>query len=189
MEIPREVADDPDPLSVFRFSAMFGESVSALVNKALTEFEVSATESATPTPGAAELIRQLKESGRSLAVVSNNSEQAVKAYLQANELTPYFDYVAGRVSSDPDLMKPNPHLVHRAMTALQADAASTALIGDSESDMTVSKTAGILALGYANRPEKLTRLHAAGASYIVKPCRSWQSDNAVAGYGWHNALP
>ncbi|MBP2708200.1 HAD family hydrolase [Microbispora sp. RL4-1S] len=167
VEIPPAVEVLDDPLAVFRFSGQLGAEVSRATLDALTELEVEATETARPTPGAAELIYESKRLGKAVAVVSNNSSAAVTAYLQRVGLAVAIDYVSARVDPDPDLMKPHPHLVRRALEWLNGNPPATVLVGDSETDMEVCQVTGVVAIGYANRPGKVSRLEAAGADYVV----------------------
>jgi len=79
-----------------------------------------------------------------------HSSAAVAAYLSAHGIDA--DVVMGRTSPDPSLLKPSPHLVVEAMQALEADPHREAfvLVGDSVSDVTAARGAGISSIGYAN---------------------------------------
>jgi HAD superfamily hydrolase (TIGR01509 family) len=167
VEIPPEVAAFDDPLAVFRFSRQLGPDMCLITRDMLTRLEVEAVQTARPTPGAADLIRQSKRLGKAVAVVSNNSTMAVTAYLQRTHLGEEIDYVSARVEPDPNLMKPDPHLVRHALERLAVKPAVSVLVGDSETDMEVCKATGVVAVGYANRPGKASRLETAGADHIV----------------------
>src|SRR5690349_19817413 len=79
--IPAEVRSVSDPLAVFRVVAACGRSAGQLAQRELTLLETQAVATARPTNGAAELITTARQVGLSVAVVSNNSGQAVAAYL------------------------------------------------------------------------------------------------------------
>jgi phosphoglycolate phosphatase len=79
--LPDEIADSPDPLRVFAFAAMTDPELGARVEAEMTELECAAVASARPTPYVHEVVTSCRESGRSAAVVSNNSERAVRDYL------------------------------------------------------------------------------------------------------------
>lgn len=162
VEIPPEVEALDDPLAVFRFSGQLGLEVSSATLDTLTRLEVEATETARPTPGAAEVIRELKRFGKAVAVVSNNSVAAVTAHLQRHSLGTAIDCVSARVDPDPNLMKPHPRLVRQALGQLNAKPSMCVLVGDSESDMEVCRATRVVAIGYANRPGKASRLESAG---------------------------
>ncbi|WP_031163588.1 HAD family hydrolase [Streptosporangium roseum] len=166
-DLPQSVQEQDDPMEIFRFSAELGGDLNHATLNALTGLEVEAAATACMTPGAADLIRRSKEVGKAVAVVSNNSAMAVTAFLRKHGLLSYVDLISARVALDPELMKPNPHLIQQALTQLDADAALTLLVGDSVTDMQASKSAGITAVGYANKPGKVDLLAAAGADIVV----------------------
>jgi phosphoglycolate phosphatase-like HAD superfamily hydrolase len=75
----------------------------------------------------------------------------------------------GRTGPDPSLLKPSPHLVVEAMRALDADPhrESYVLVGDSVSDVTAARGAGISSIGYANAQGKRRALSHAGADIVI----------------------
>jgi phosphoglycolate phosphatase-like HAD superfamily hydrolase len=165
--IPSEVRSTPDPLEVFRAVAGCGRNVSQRAQRELTLLEVQAVVTAQPAEGGAELITAARQSGRSVAIVSNNSGQAVAAYLKRHHLAGYVSAVIGRDDPDPAHMKPSPYRVRQAVEMLQATPAECALVGDSVSDVPAAHTADVAAIGYADKPGKDERLAAAGADAII----------------------
>ena len=105
--------------------------------------------------------------GIPVAVVSNNAERAVQLYLTRHGLDDRTGPVFARTSYDPALLKPSPHLIDKAVQALNADPAATALVGDSITDIDGSHLAGIDSIGYANKPGKYKRMTAAGAGAVI----------------------
>ncbi|MFG3441139.1 HAD family hydrolase [Nonomuraea sp. NPDC047897] len=162
-----EVRGTDDPLEVFRFSASLGDEMARLTLRALTELEVKAVATARPTPGAADLIIRARDNGMTVGIVSNNSDEAVANFVDREGLGEGVDYISARSIADPSLMKPNPYLLDQALIHLSADASVALLVGDSVTDVEASKRAGIVAVGYANRPGKAERLIRAGADLIV----------------------
>jgi HAD superfamily hydrolase (TIGR01549 family) len=152
---------------VFRLSASLGEDLNQLALRTLTEFEVKATATARPTRGAADLMDQARGRDLPVAIVSNNSVAAVSAFLKREGLGGLVQYISARAEADPSLMKPNPHLLDQALIRLNAESSSALLVGDSVTDVQASKRAGVVAVGYANRPGKVERLGSAGADLIV----------------------
>jgi phosphoglycolate phosphatase len=74
------------------------------------------------------------ESGRAVAVVSNNAERVVQLYLTRHGLDDRTGPVFARTSHDAALLKPSPHLIDKTVQALNADPAaqpcsSTSLLG------------------------------------------------------------
>ncbi|MFI7469980.1 HAD family hydrolase [Nonomuraea sp. NPDC049646] len=165
--LPKEVRDTSDPLEIFRFSASLGEELNRLAHRVLTDLEIKAVGTARPTPGTADLIKHAQNRGISVGIASNNSAMAVAAFLDHQGLAGQISYVSARSEDDPSLMKPDPYLLNQALIHLNAQPASAVLVGDSVTDIEASKLAGIFAIGYANRSEKVERLAIAGAGLIV----------------------
>jgi phosphoglycolate phosphatase-like HAD superfamily hydrolase len=165
--IPAEVRSISDPLEVFRAVAARGRNVGQRAQRELTLLEVQAVRTAQPADGAAELITAARQSGRSVTIVSNNSGQAVAAYLADHRLAPYVSAVIGRDDPNPVHMKPSPYRVRQAVQILQAVSEECVLVGDSVSDITAAHAADVAAIGYANKPGKHQRLAQAGADAVV----------------------
>jgi phosphoglycolate phosphatase len=103
-----------------------------------------------------------------VAIVSNNSSDAIAAYLAAHDID--VDAVMGRTSPDPSLLKPSPHLVGEAMRALHSnpDPDAYVLVGDSVSDVVAARDARICSIGYANADWKRRALSDAGAAIVLE---------------------
>jgi hypothetical protein len=108
-----------------------------------------------------------QNSGRSVAVVSNNSAAAVHSYLARHGLDDRIGLVVARTNHDPALLKPNPHLVAEAVNALNAEPGECTLVGDSVSDIEGARLANVQSIGYANKAGKRERLGSAGAGAII----------------------
>ncbi len=165
--IPAEVRTTSDPLEVFRAIAARGRDVGQRAQRELTLLEVQAVTTAQPAEGAAELIAAARQTGRSVAIVSNNSGQAVATYLNRHRLTRYVSAVIGRDDPDPAHMKPSPYRVRQALEMLRAAPAECVLVGDQVSDITAAHAADLAAIGYANKPGKDERLAQAGADAVI----------------------
>jgi HAD superfamily hydrolase (TIGR01509 family) len=164
VRLASDIAEEPDPLEVLRWTGRLGrDSLTRRIDRALTAAELTAVRSAEPTPYADEFIRAAHQAEKRLAIVSNNSAEACRAYLAANRLQGYFTAVIGRAFAEPTRMKPDPDPVLAALTALNGEPDECTLIGDSTSDIVAAHAAGISAIGYANKPGKATRLIAADA--------------------------
>lgn len=134
---------------------------------ALAKAELAAIETAQPTVGAAECLAACVAGGRAVAVVSNNCAEAITAYLVRGGLLGCVAHVEGRDPGDPRLMKPDPHLVERAVGALGVGAASCVFVGDQATDMEAGRAADVPVVGYANKPGKVEALGRAGADVII----------------------
>lgn len=133
----------------------------------LQKAELTAIETARPTPGAAESIAACTTSGRLVAIVSNNYAVAVTDYLARVGLSESVAHVEGRNPNDPTLMKPDPYLIERAVGALGTDPATSVFVGDQTTDIEAGRTAGVPTIGYANKPGKFEALEKAGADVVL----------------------
>jgi phosphoglycolate phosphatase len=133
----------------------------------LRSAEVEAVGTAEPTPGMDQLLHACAHTGRQVAVVSNNSAEAVRTYLDLQDLDRFVTTVSARTSSDPSLLKPSPFLVDQAVQQLHADPAACVLIGDTVTDIEAATAAGVRSIGHANKPGKAESLMAAGADAVV----------------------
>jgi phosphoglycolate phosphatase len=166
-DLPSEVATSEDPFDVLKYAATLGDDEAYFVEAALCAYEVDAIVTAAPTPGAFGLIHAWKESGRTLAIVSNNSAAAISIFVTQHKLDCDIEYIAARTSSDVQLLKPNPHLITQAISSLATTSKFTTIVGDSISDIEAANMAQIHSIGYANKPQKAGKLDAAGADLVV----------------------
>jgi len=167
LAVAKPLVEEGDPITILRLAGQLDAALAARLESSLRTAEVTAIQGARPTPYAGRVLRACRQTGRSIAIVSNNCEAAIHAYLEKHKLQPFVDAVAGRRESDPALLKPNPHLVLRAMRELKAEAGACVLVGDSPADIESARAAGIRSIGYANRHGKARELMAAGAGVVV----------------------
>lgn len=166
-DISPDVQSEAGPHDLLHFAAAVSTELCRSVEGALRALEIDAATTATPTPGADELLKACEQTGRLVAVVSNNAAEAVAAYLNRSGLAEWVTHVEGRDARDPSLMKPNPYLIARTLHRLDADAAACVLVGDSVTDIESAHAAGVHSVGYANKPGKRERLTEAGADALV----------------------
>jgi haloacid dehalogenase superfamily, subfamily IA, variant 1 with third motif having Dx(3-4)D or Dx(3-4)E len=167
--MPRWLTETADPLLVLRWVDRLGSSMlTRTVIDTLIAAETRAADSAVPTPGGHEVITAASAVGRKVAIVSNNSEEAVWAYLRRHGLTPHVHLVASRYATmPPSLMKPDPHLVYRALEGLRIAADTAVLVGDSATDIQAARAAGVTSVGFAVAPDKAAILERENADAIV----------------------
>ncbi|GGJ89089.1 hypothetical protein GCM10010123_18320 [Pilimelia anulata] len=79
-----QLTEERDPLEILRAvdASAADKALSAALEDLQTAAEVRAAASARPTDGGEAVIRRARASGRTVAIVSNNSEAAVLAYLR-----------------------------------------------------------------------------------------------------------
>jgi HAD superfamily hydrolase (TIGR01662 family) len=166
-ELPDDIANTPDPIEVFTYSATVSDELAARVEAEMADLEVAAVPTAEPTPYVHEVIASVVESGRTIGVVSNNSSRAVNAYLDRHGLSEGIALVVARTCHNPALLKPNPHLIDQALRGLQADPSVTTLVGDSFTDIVAAHSAGVASIGYANKPGKGDRMTELNAGAVI----------------------
>ncbi len=146
-----DLTDIDDPLDLLDGVSEIYPHLLARVDASVREAEVDAAGLAPVTAGAPQFLRACADSGRPVAIVSNNGAEAVRTVLESNGLAGLVRHVEGR-DPDPRLMKPDPTPLLRAIRALDADPASTTMIGDSSSDMLAARAGGIEAIALLDIP-------------------------------------
>ncbi|MGP3636284.1 HAD family hydrolase [Streptomyces sp. 24-1644] len=158
-----------DPLEVLRLTHQANSLVGLEVEDALTAAEVAAVGVAgNPTPGAVASLEAVRATGRKIAVVSNNSAECVRVFLDRHGLAGHVLAVVGRPGEQPELMKPNPHSLIKAAELLGVDVTQCTLIGDSLTDIQAAHAVGSTAIGYANKARKRQVFAEAGAEAITE---------------------
>ncbi|MEU0115031.1 HAD family hydrolase [Streptomyces bobili] len=144
-----------------------GSDLVAELEERLTQEEVRAAASAMPTAWADPLIRTWTAVGGRLAITTNNSPRVVTEYLDSRGLASCFaPHVYGR-TQDLHLLKPHPHCLNRALTAMGSAPGGALMIGDAPSDYRAAREAGVPFLGYARNSHKEKLLRDAGATTVV----------------------
>ncbi|MDX2705014.1 HAD-IA family hydrolase [Streptomyces sp. PA03-6a] len=172
---PEELSGVSDPLRVLQIAAEHDASgrVTSELEERLAQEEVLAAATALPTPYAVRLVRSLVESGRKVAITTNNSAAAATAYLHRRGLSRYFGaHVYGR-ATDLGLLKPDPHCLMRAMACTGEPPEGCLMIGDSPSDLLAAASAGVAFLGFARDERKALSLRQAGAGHVVTSLEHW----------------
>ncbi|MBB5927675.1 HAD family hydrolase [Streptomyces echinatus] len=161
--------DALDPHAVLRAVDLRrpGSDLVAELEERLTQEELKAAGSAWPTAYADPLIRTWTATGSRLAITTNNSPKVVRAYLDGRGLTACFaPHIYGR-TTDLHLLKPDPHCLNRALSAMGSAPSAALMIGDSPSDLAAANDAGVPFLGYARNERKGKLLREAGAGCVT----------------------
>ncbi|MFC8571336.1 HAD family hydrolase [Streptomyces sp. NPDC057245] len=134
----------------------------------LTREELRAVATAWPTAYADALIRTWSALGVGLAVTTNNAPRVVGEYLAGRHLLDCFaPHIYGR-TRDLHLLKPDPYCLNRALSATGVAPDRALMVGDSPSDLTAARRAGVPFLGYAGGEQKAKALRQAGADTVVE---------------------
>jgi phosphoglycolate phosphatase len=174
--LPFRLRRETNAHSLLRAASIRGLDQVEKANRVLSDHERMAAAVARPTPGARQLMELLAGRGIPMAVASNNSGEAIESYLELHGLTPFLGgHVHGR-APDPDLMKPDPHCLHRAIEGHEF-AGRALLLGDSPSDALAARRAGADFVGCVHpsgasaarrrRASPVRRLRAAGARFVL----------------------
>ncbi|MGW5791002.1 HAD family hydrolase [Saccharopolyspora sp. NPDC003752] len=151
--LPDEVDWSRDPFDVLKCAASTG-GFAAAVEHRLRELETRAVEVAPSTPGTVAVLESLSRQRIPVAIVSNNSEAAVRVYLEAHGLASMVVGVSARTNADVGELKPQPYLLLRAASYLDVSPGRCVMIGDSITDIEAAQHAGAKCIAYANKPGK-----------------------------------
>jgi phosphoglycolate phosphatase len=120
--------------------------------------------STRPYAGIMELLKELKQCGLKIGVVSNKPDEATREMCRM-----FFDGVVDAATGDNQerRKKPAPDNVFEVMKQLGAEKESTLYVGDSDTDIITARNAGLISVGvtWGFRPKEL--LISEGANFIV----------------------
>jgi HAD superfamily hydrolase (TIGR01509 family) len=114
----------------------------AVAEATLEHFELQGAAGSTPNPGAADLVRALREAGLRVGVLTRNSRAAVDSALARIPSLPpwWFDVIVTRDDGLP--YKPAPDGVLHACAAMGVPPAETLVVGDFLLDIEAGNAAG-----------------------------------------------
>ncbi|WP_370946486.1 HAD family hydrolase [Amycolatopsis sp. cg5] len=153
--LPDDIAASADPFEILAFAASCGPSAASVVERQLKRLELEAVSQATP--GALDVIHDLARDGYTLTIVSNNSVDAVRAFLVMHDLAQAVRRISARVDGDVSKLKPSPFLIEQAIRGLGTSPSRCLMVGDSVADIEAARAAGVAVVAYANKPGKRER--------------------------------
>lgn len=166
--LPLRVRETVDPLEVLRWSASTASpEVQAAIESAAVRGELMAVAQSAPTDGIAEVLEACHAAYRPVVIVSNNSHEAINAFLIEHDLAPWIDEIVPRIPNHPELMKPHPAALLRAATSLTTTPSRCALVGDSITDVEACLAAGVRSIGFAKTTRRGQELRAARADAVI----------------------
>src|SRR5262249_1349048 len=104
-------------------------------------FETRYMPSLRPTPGARELLRHMKERGLRLVVATSAKKDELGGVLRVCGADEVIDKSTS--SDDADRSKPDPDIVHAALTRIRLPAGEVLMLGDTPYDIESAGRAGI----------------------------------------------
>ncbi len=132
-------------------------------NLILHEIEMEAAGKGSLIPGAEETLRNLREKGIKVGIVTRNCEDAVRRVFP--DIEAYCDIFVSRNSVKK--VKPHPDHLRYVMHALRIRGEEAAMVGDHTIDIQAGKRAGIMAIGVLTGKTKREDFEKAGADYIL----------------------
>jgi len=167
MELPEDVAATSDHLAVLRWALEhLPREVMLEVEAACTRAEVAAAETCEPAVNCDVLLGFAQRARIPVAVVSNNSSAAVRAFLMRTGWLAYVDASSARTSDTVEWLKPRPELLLFAADALDADIRGAVFVGDAVSDVIAAKRAGCKVVGLFKHAQRKRELEQAGANVV-----------------------
>ncbi|MGH3971885.1 MAG: HAD family hydrolase [Pseudonocardiaceae bacterium] len=165
--LPPEVATTTDHLAVLRHVIEHHSHLTAEVEHACTRAETEAAQHCSPSAHAENLFTYIRQRDLPAAVVSNNSEQAVRVCLDRHDWTAHVAAFSCRDEHNCADMKPSPVLLEQALHVLGIEPSRAVFIGDSVSDVQAATAAGVRILGLAKNPRRGQELIDAGAAAVA----------------------
>lgn len=164
---PPNMQETDDPFEILKWAARFGDGTATHVERALRAYEVAAVATAQSVAVTHAILRHLRSTGIKVAVVSNNSYDSITRYLDQHDLSPCVSLISARTEANPQLLKPSGFLVDKAISGLGIAPSQAIFFGDSPTDVHAGKNAGVITVGYANRPGKVGLLKSAGPPLVI----------------------
>ena len=118
-------------------------------------------------PGAEDLLRKLKESGRKIVLATSKPEEFARRILEYFHIDGYFDFVAG-ASMDSSRNKKGAVIAYALKDGGVTGLKKTVMVGDREHDIIGARENGIDSIGVLFGYGDLDELKSAGATYIAE---------------------
>lgn len=167
MALPEGIEQSTDHLAVIRWAVSHAVDRLADVERACTEAEVECAAVSEPSPEIRGLLAVAHEREIPVAIVSNNSEHAVRNFVDRFNWASGIELIVGRTVETARLMKPHPFLVESAVRLIGVKASRCVFIGDAVSDVQAGRAAGVSVVGLAKTPMRGRELQAAGAQALI----------------------
>jgi phosphoglycolate phosphatase len=118
--------------------------------------EADAAQRCTPFAGAAEALEGLRQRGCQLAVATSKSRRGLERGLLQ---TGWGELFSASRCADETRSKPHPQMLHELLQLLRVAPAQALMIGDTEYDMAMARSAGMPRLGVSHGAHEAARLH------------------------------
>lgn len=159
-DLPEEVIGT-DPLALLSVFAERGRDTLVAAEAKLTELETEAVATAPITLGVVEALEAFRDTGRTVTIVSNNSQAAVETFIADRGLGHLITGICSRRHPEPELLKPNPFLLRRAVVERRAKSEECLMVGDSSTDVLAARGASVAVIGLVLKRHKYPEMKAA----------------------------
>jgi myo-inositol-1(or 4)-monophosphatase len=166
-DLPAAIAVASDPVEIIAQAVAISPALAARIDAQLTNLEVAAARAARPAAYVHEALAACRDSGRTPAVISRHSGQAVSSYLDQHGLADQARNVTAIDTFPPGHLQAMPHLLEDAIHALGATPADCAFITATETGIDTARGIGAHTIGYATTPAIAERLAATGAGTTI----------------------
>jgi len=129
------------------------------------EMELKAAQEATLYPGAVGTLRNLRNRGLKIGIVTNNGRIGTELTLKRCELEGFFETVVTR--DDCEETKPNAAPVRKVLNDLRVMPEEAILVGDSVMDVIAARAVGLPSIAVATGPFSNVRLIQAEPDYLL----------------------
>lgn len=167
IELPDEVIATTDHLAVLRFAAEHVPDRLQVIERACAEVEMACARKSDPSPEIRDLLSRAERADVPVAIVSNNSEAAVRVFLERFDWAGQIKVLSCRTPARVSRMKPDPYFVAEAARRVGVPPARCVLVGDSVADVQAGHGAGTLVVGLAKTPDRGSVLANAGSDALI----------------------
>lgn len=134
------------------------------VSNVLAEYERRAMDKASVLPGCEDILTWLSENDTKIGVVSLNNGRVIGDILEENGLKRYIDAIFSRESEGRN--KPFPDHIINCLNEFSVDSQDAVMIGDSPSDVLMSKKANVMPIGVTTGAFLKEELEMAGSEAV-----------------------
>jgi putative hydrolase of the HAD superfamily len=128
--------------------------------------EASAARNAELMPGAKEALNELRQMEKKIVVVTNNGRLGADLTLEKLDLLDMFEAVVTR--DDVDELKPDPTMVFKALSLVDAKPSEAIFVGDAIIDIKAAKSASVTCVAVPTGPFPMALLIKEEPDYVVE---------------------
>ncbi len=139
------------------------------INEALNSVELLSLDSVEPVPGAQEALNLIKARDIRVGIATRAGRPYAERSLEAAGLSGYVDALLAR--DEVEHPKPDPRHLLQLVESLDASRESTIYVGDTTTDLTTARAAGIEFIAFAGEGDWVARLREAGCGSFISDIR------------------